>query len=182
MLVLAGLCTDVQFLWSVFQCALVLSFCGLCTLKHKPVCSVFVVCVLVCTSVQFLWFVFQCALVFNFCGLCFSVHWCSVFVVCVSVCTQLLTASIPDDDSLQLFFQLIDKCLQHEVRTCSAQPLYITACTAWTWTAQSGEDLCLSNLLLPVQSCKTASFQNRVLSMLCAGETVLSKGLISERE
>ena len=87
MLVLAGLCTDVQFLWSVFQCALVFSFCGLCTLKHKPVCSVFVVCVLVCTSVQFLWFVFQCALVFNFCGLCFSVHWCSVFVVCVSVCT-----------------------------------------------------------------------------------------------
>ena len=156
MLVLAGLCTNVQFLWSVS----------------------------VCTSAQFLWFVHTKTQtsVFSFCGLCFSVHQCSVFVVCVSVCTQLLTASIPDDDSLQLFFQLIDKCLQHEVRTCSAQPLYITACTAWTWTAQSGEDLCLSNLLLPVQSCKTASFQNRVLSMLCAGETVLSKGLISERE
>ncbi|KAK7104061.1 protein Smaug homolog 1-like [Littorina saxatilis] len=30
------------------------------------------------------------------------------------VCTQLLTASIPDDDSLQLYFQLIDKCVQHE--------------------------------------------------------------------
>ncbi|XP_076443190.1 protein Smaug homolog 2-like isoform X2 [Babylonia areolata] len=30
------------------------------------------------------------------------------------VCTQLLTASTLDDDCLQLYFQLIDKCLQHE--------------------------------------------------------------------
>lgn len=30
------------------------------------------------------------------------------------VCTQLLTASIPDDESIQLYFQLIDKCLNHE--------------------------------------------------------------------
>ncbi|KAK7502826.1 hypothetical protein BaRGS_00006076 [Batillaria attramentaria] len=29
-------------------------------------------------------------------------------------CTQLLTASVPDDDSIQLYFQLIDKCLNHE--------------------------------------------------------------------
>ena len=127
-MVCVSVCTGVQFLWFVFQCELVF---------------IFVVCVSVCTGVQFLWpvfqcapvfsfcgFVFECAPVFSFCGLCFSVHQCSVFVVCVSVCTQLLTASIPDDDSLQLFFQLIDKCLQHEVRTCSFQPLYITAWTA----------------------------------------------------
>ena len=36
--------------------------------------------------------------------------WCVL-----SVCTQLLTASTRDDESLQLYFQLIDKCVQHEV-------------------------------------------------------------------
>ncbi|KAL8604800.1 hypothetical protein ACOMHN_028428 [Nucella lapillus] len=37
-----------------------------------------------------------------------------VSVVNGKVCTQLLTARTLDDDCLQLYFQLIDKCVQHE--------------------------------------------------------------------
>ena len=60
--------------------------------------------------------------------LCHDVHLCAVWftrpcpliarLTCVgrlAVCTQLLTASLPEGCSLQLYFQLIDKCLQHEV-------------------------------------------------------------------
>ena len=34
----------------------------------------------------------------------------------LSVCTQLLVASRPDDECFNLYIQLIDKCINHEVR------------------------------------------------------------------
>ena len=70
--VYVSVCTGVQFLWPVFQCAPVFSFCGF---------------VFECAPVFSFCGLLQCAPVFSFCGLSFSVHWCSVFVVCVSVCT-----------------------------------------------------------------------------------------------
>ncbi|KAL8583751.1 hypothetical protein ACOMHN_000372 [Nucella lapillus] len=48
------------------------------------------------------------------------------------VCTQLLTASTRDDDSLQLYFQLIDKCVQHEAFTHKQKSLL----TMWKQNAQ----------------------------------------------
>ncbi|XP_076463514.1 protein Smaug homolog 1-like isoform X2 [Babylonia areolata] len=48
------------------------------------------------------------------------------------VCTQLLTTSTRDDDSLQLYFQLIDKCVQHEAFSHKQKSLL----TVWKQQAQ----------------------------------------------
>lgn len=48
------------------------------------------------------------------------------------VCTQLLTARVADDDSLQIYFQLIDKCVQHEAFSYKQKSLL----SSWKQQAQ----------------------------------------------
>lgn len=114
------------YLLSVYKCYFahsVYTFC-LMTVLTYTVLSTHIVCIsyyvysTVCAfSIMFAHSVYIFFIVYSQCVhiLLFN-HSVYIFYCLLTVCTQLLVTSRPDDECFQSYLQLLDKCLQHEVR------------------------------------------------------------------